>query len=115
MRFSSLLSLALPAVGMAQSLIMITIQKQNVSTTLTTATTSAAPSATPDYEAICESQASSYADSCPQCLYRCIGSSYVEECYYSTFFTVNGIQAQCEAQGGQNCRQTALASVCPGA
>lgn len=90
------------------------LQQQSASTTLATSTTAAAPSATPDYEAICESQASSYADSCPQCLYRCIGSAYVEDCYYSTFFTVNGIQAQCEAQGGRNCRQQALAAVCPG-
>ncbi|KAJ0104399.1 hypothetical protein J7T55_010863 [Diaporthe amygdali] len=104
MRFTSLLYLALPVLSVAQS----------VNTTLTTTTTSAAPSATPDYEAICESQASGYADDCPQCLYRCIGSAYVEQCYYSTFFTVNGIQAQCEARGGWNCKQTALDSVCSG-
>ncbi|KAK7702822.1 hypothetical protein SLS64_009433 [Diaporthe eres] len=88
---------------------------QSASTTLATSTTTAAaPSATPDYEAICEEQAGSYADSCPQCLYRCIGSAYVEQCYYSTFFTVNGIQSQCWQQGGQNCRGQALAAVCPG-
>lgn len=96
------------------SLISTSFQQQNASTTFATSTSAAAPSATPDYLAICESQASSYADSCPQCLYRCIGSQYVEQCYWSTFFTVNGIQAQCEAQGGWNCRQTALADVCPG-
>ncbi|KAI7777602.1 hypothetical protein LA080_003379 [Diaporthe eres] len=104
MRFTSLLSLALPALAMAQS----------ASTTLATSTTAAAPSATPDYEAICEEQAGSYADSCPQCLYRCIGSAYVEQCYYSTFSAVNGIQSQCWQQGGQNCRGQALAAVCPG-
>ncbi|KAH8771700.1 hypothetical protein F5883DRAFT_550234 [Diaporthe sp. PMI_573] len=105
MRFTSLLTgLALPAFGMAQ----------DISTTLTTTTTAAAPSATPDYLAICESQASGYADSCPQCLYRCIGSSYVEQCYWSTFFSVNGIQAQCEARGGWNCRDTAVNAVCSG-
>ncbi|KKY39759.1 hypothetical protein UCDDA912_g00245 [Diaporthe ampelina] len=105
MRFTSVFALALPALGMAQS----------VNTTLVTTTTSAAqPSVTPDYLAICESQASSYAQNCPQCLYRCIGSSAVEQCYWSTFFSVNSIQAQCEARGGWNCKQTALAAVCPG-
>lgn len=77
-------------------------------------TTSAAPTATPDYLAICESQAYGYESSCPQCLYRCIGSSYVEQCYYSTWFSVNGIQADCEAHGGYNCRQRAVDMVCPG-
>ncbi|POS69383.1 hypothetical protein DHEL01_v212223 [Diaporthe helianthi] len=102
MKFNLLVGLALPAFGVAQ----------NVTTTLTTTTTSAAPSATPDYLAICESQASSYTDTCPQCLYRCIGSSYVEQCYWSTFFAINSIQAQCEAQGGRNCRGISVNAVC---
>ncbi|ROV97918.1 hypothetical protein VSDG_04955 [Cytospora chrysosperma] len=101
MRLTKLCSLALPALAIAQS--------------ATNTTTSSAPSVTPDYEALCEAQASSYADVCPQCLYRCKGSAYIDQCYWSTFFTINGIQAQCEARGGYNCRQIAIGDVCPGA
>ncbi|ROW05885.1 hypothetical protein VPNG_08032 [Cytospora leucostoma] len=100
MRLTALVSLALPIMAFSQN--------------STVTTTSTVPSATPDYESICEDQASSYADVCPQCLYRCEGSSYVSECYYSTFFTINGIEANCEARGGYNCRQIAIDDVCPG-
>ncbi|KAI1263956.1 hypothetical protein F5Y18DRAFT_391981 [Xylariaceae sp. FL1019] len=99
MQFSTIIALFLPIVAAnAQS---------------TNTTSSAAPTSTADLEATCESQAGSYADACPRCLYRCADSAYVEECYYSTFFTVNGIQADCEAHGGNNCRGQALDDVCP--
>ncbi|KAI0455215.1 hypothetical protein F5B21DRAFT_503516 [Xylaria acuta] len=80
MQFATILALALPLVAaMPQA---------------TTPTTSAAaPSATPDLEAICESQASTYKDLCPECLHNCATSAFLEQCYYSVFFTINGIQA----------------------
>ncbi|KAI0468290.1 hypothetical protein F4859DRAFT_517169 [Xylaria cf. heliscus] len=102
MQFAALLALAVPLVAALPQ----------AATTTTTTTSAAAPSQTPDLEAICESQASTYADSCPQCLHNCATSAYPEQCYYSVFFTINGIQAQCEAQGGWNCRSQAVNAVC---
>ncbi|KUI67139.1 hypothetical protein VM1G_02579 [Cytospora mali] len=97
MRLTALLSLALPAVALAQN---------------ATTTSSATPSATPDYEAICESQAYGYADYCPQCLSQCEGSAYAEQCYYSVFTAINEIESDCEAHSGWNCEQTAVDDVC---
>ncbi|KAI0184670.1 hypothetical protein EV127DRAFT_485941 [Xylaria flabelliformis] len=99
MQFATLLALAVPLVAaLPQS--------------ATPTTSSAAPSSTADLEAICEAQASSYKDSCPQCLHNCATSSVPDQCYYSVFFTINGIQSQCEAQGGNNCRGQAVNAVC---
>ncbi|RWA12958.1 hypothetical protein EKO27_g2143 [Xylaria grammica] len=77
-----------------------------------TTTSPAAPSQTADLEAICESQASTYKDSCPRCLHNCAASSYPEQCYYSVFFTINGIQADCQAHSGIDCRNKAIDQVC---
>ncbi|KAI8947342.1 hypothetical protein F4801DRAFT_582515 [Xylaria longipes] len=98
MQFATLLALALPLVAAVPQ--------------ASPTTSTAAPSATADLEAICESQAGPYANSCPQCLQTCATSTDPQDCYYSVFFTVNGIQAQCEAQGGNNCRGQALDAVC---
>ncbi|KAH8161882.1 hypothetical protein CIB48_g6375 [Xylaria polymorpha] len=98
MQFAALLAVALPLVAaMPQA---------------SPTTSAAAPSGTADLEAICEAQAYSYKDSCPQCLHNCATSAYQSQCYYSVFSTINGIQAQCEAQGGYNCRGRAVDSVC---
>ncbi|KAI1164224.1 hypothetical protein F5B18DRAFT_650936 [Nemania serpens] len=98
MQFATFLALALPLVAALPQ--------------ATPTTSSAAPSATPDLLAICESQAYGYQDACPQCLHNCATTAYPEQCYYSVFFTVNGIQANCEARGGNNCRNIALNQVC---
>ncbi|KAI3337614.1 hypothetical protein HD806DRAFT_529176 [Xylariaceae sp. AK1471] len=100
MQFTTVLALVLPLVA--------ALPQEATSTTSAPATSS-----TPDLEAICESQASSYADACPRCLYRCTTSSVPDQCFYSTFFAVNGIQADCEQHGGSNCRNLALNDVCP--
>ncbi|KAF2972350.1 hypothetical protein GQX73_g1359 [Xylaria multiplex] len=98
MLFATLLALAAPlAAALPQA---------------TSTTSSPAPSQTLDLEAICESQASSYKAYCPRCLHNCATSSYPEQCYYSVFFTVNGIQANCEARGGIDCRNKAIDQVC---
>ncbi|KAI0199943.1 hypothetical protein F4808DRAFT_461338 [Astrocystis sublimbata] len=69
----------------------------------------------PDLLAACESASSTYQDLCPMCLYRCADfDGDKETCYNSTFFSINGVQAQCEAQGGRNCRSQAADAVCPG-
>ncbi|KAI1125210.1 hypothetical protein F5Y10DRAFT_13329 [Nemania abortiva] len=98
MQFATVLALALPLVAAIPQ--------------ATPTTSTVAPSATPDLLAICESQAYGYADACPQCLHNCATSAYPEQCYYSVFFTVNGIQSDCEAHGGNNCRNLALNEVC---
>ncbi|KAI0543449.1 hypothetical protein F4679DRAFT_590456 [Xylaria curta] len=98
MQFATLLAFAVPLVAALPQ--------------ATPTTSSVAPSSTADLEAICEAQASSYKDSCPQCLHNCATSSVPDQCYYSVFFTINGIQSQCEAQGGNNCRNYAVNAVC---
>lgn len=98
MQFTTILALVLPLVAaMPQA---------------TPTNSTAVPSATPDLEAICEAQASSYKDACPQCLHNCASSTVPDQCYYSVFFTINGIQANCEAHGGNNCRGQAITQVC---
>ncbi|KAI0400888.1 hypothetical protein F4802DRAFT_601645 [Xylaria palmicola] len=99
MQFATLLALALPLVAaMPQA--------------ATTTSSAAAPSETPDLLAICEAQASSYASSCPQCLHNCASTAFPEMCFFSVFTVVNGIQADCEAHGGSNCRDRAISQVC---
>ncbi|KAI1173909.1 hypothetical protein F4777DRAFT_416760 [Nemania sp. FL0916] len=98
MQFAPLLALALPLVAAIPQ--------------ASTTTSSVAPSSTPDLLAICQAQAGPYADACPQCLHNCATSAYPDDCFYSVFFTVNGIQSDCEAHGGPNCRNIALNDVC---
>ncbi|KAI0512789.1 hypothetical protein F5B22DRAFT_293535 [Xylaria bambusicola] len=98
MQFTTLLALALPLVAALPQ---------------ATSTTSApAPTQTADLEAICESQAGSYASSCPQCLHNCASTAYPEQCFLSVFTVINGYQANCEARGGYNCRDMAINTYC---
>ncbi|KAI0148455.1 hypothetical protein GGR57DRAFT_241227 [Xylariaceae sp. FL1272] len=99
MQFSTVIALFLPIVA--------------ANAQATNTTSSAAPTSTADLEAICESQAGPYTEDCPRCLSRCATSAYVKDCFYSTFFTVNGIESDCEAHGGSNCKGKALDQVCP--
>ncbi|GAP90005.1 hypothetical protein SAMD00023353_4300390 [Rosellinia necatrix] len=98
MQFTTVLALALPLVAALPQ--------------ATPTTSVAAPSSTPDLEATCEAQASSYKDACPRCLHNCADSAYPDQCYYSVFFTINGIQADCQAHGGVDCRNKAIDMVC---
>ncbi|KAI1747912.1 hypothetical protein F4782DRAFT_534978 [Xylaria castorea] len=100
MQFATVLALALPLVAALPQ------------ATLTSTTSSVAPSSTADLEAICESQAYGYKDKCPQCLHTCATSSVPDQCYYSVFSAINGIESQCEAQGGNNCENIAVNDVC---
>ncbi|KAI4956225.1 hypothetical protein J4E91_000436 [Alternaria rosae] len=38
---------------------------------------------------------------------------YISECFYSTFFSINGVQSQCWQHGGNDCANQAAAAVCP--
>ena len=63
---------------------------------------------------ICEEEAGSYARYCPRCLYRCENATQnMSQCFYSTFFTINGVQSQCWQHGGNDCANQAAAAVCP--
>ncbi|RYP51021.1 hypothetical protein DL768_003605 [Monosporascus sp. mg162] len=101
MKFTTILVLALPAVAVAQPLV--------------TTASEAAPDPTgtaPDLMEICEKEASSYADACGRCLHRCENSSVPDQCFYSTFMTINMIHSQCWQHGGQDCRNRAVSQVC---
>jgi hypothetical protein len=63
---------------------------------------------------VCESQAGPYTQYCAQCLSQCssrTGESE-EQCYWSVFMTINYIESQCEAMGGNNCAGQAVDEVC---
>ncbi|RYP82291.1 hypothetical protein DL770_005629 [Monosporascus sp. CRB-9-2] len=97
MKFTTILALALPAVVVAQPL----------ATTVTEVTP--APTGTaPSLMEICEEEAGSYADVCGRCLHRCESTSVPDQCFYSTFMTINMIQSQCWQRGGQDCRNRAV-------
>ncbi|CAN8103319.1 unnamed protein product [Discula destructiva] len=112
MHFVSLIVLALPVATIAQ----YTTSSNSTTATATSTTSSAIASATMlDYEAICESQASGYADKCPQCLSECEGKTtkaYAEQCYWSVFFEINYLESVCEAHGGNNCEGSSVDEVC---
>ncbi|KAI1473359.1 hypothetical protein F4774DRAFT_415894 [Daldinia eschscholtzii] len=92
MKFASIVTLALSAVALAQTSIP-------------------APTGPPDLS-VCEKKAGTYADACPKCNPKCVGSAAYEDCLYSVFSTINYIQSQCWQHGGNNCRDEAISQVC---
>ncbi|KAI0844923.1 hypothetical protein F5Y00DRAFT_185825 [Daldinia vernicosa] len=98
MKFASIITLVLPAVALAQ-------------TSTPAASDTPAPSGPPDLS-VCEKQAGPYADACPKCNPKCVGSSAYEDCLFSVFSAINGIQSQCWQHGGNNCRDVAINEVC---
>ncbi|KAF1975907.1 hypothetical protein BU23DRAFT_437553, partial [Bimuria novae-zelandiae CBS 107.79] len=61
----------------------------------------------------CEQEAGGYKNYCPQCLYRCEGqTTYVDQCFESTFMTINYYDSQCWQHGGSGCADRAVAIVC---
>ncbi|OTA99389.1 hypothetical protein M426DRAFT_325195 [Hypoxylon sp. CI-4A] len=98
MKFAIIFALAFPAIALAQE---------------ADSTTSTPPAASgPPDLSVCEKQAGPYADACPRCNSRCVDSSAYEQCLTSVFTMVNSYQAQCEQQGGNNCKGQALDQVC---
>ncbi|KAI1463486.1 uncharacterized protein F4812DRAFT_463585 [Daldinia caldariorum] len=98
MKFASIVVLALPAVALAQT-------SSPASTDIPT------PTGPPDLS-VCKKQADTYADACPKCNPKCVGSSAYENCLYSIFSTINYIQSQCWQHGGRSCREDAINQVC---
>ncbi|RYP34080.1 hypothetical protein DL766_003173 [Monosporascus sp. MC13-8B] len=96
MKFT-ILALALPAVAVAQPLV-----------TPATETAPAPTGTAPTLKEICEEEAGSYADVCGRCLHRCENTSVPNQCFYSTFMTINMIQSQCWQHGGRDCRNRAV-------